>query len=305
MNTFLAKAALTGGKVMMVIGKNLPKILVVGGCAGFLVTCGLTAKAAVQVEGKLDNHNEKMDEITKKYDEKRKDSGSEQIFDEETAELKAEKRRFAGEMVRLWAPPVLTGATSIGMVLWGFGILDGRYVATSAALQATEKSFRSYRKNVINDQGEEADRRYYYDVQDNAVISTSEDGTQKAEIAKTIEDQPKHPFARFFDESSTQWVNSPEMNLSFLLTQQNYANDKLHRDGHLFLNEVYDMLGLPHSQIGAVCGWVDDPKNGGDCFVDFGIWDSKNEFKRAFVNGYEPVILLDFNCDAGTIWDKI
>ena len=80
--------------------------------------------------------------------------------------------------------------------------------------------------------------------------------------------------------------------------QENYANDLLKTRGHLFLNEVYDMLGIPRTQAGQIVGWVYDEKNPvGDNFVDFGILDLYDEKKREFVNGYERTILLDFNVD--------
>ena len=68
------------------------------------------------------------------------------------------------------------------------------------------------------------------------------------------------------------------------------------------MNEVYDLLGLPRSQAGALVGWV--MTGDGDNFVDFGIYDTNNPSKRDFVNGYERSILLDFNVD-GVIHDLI
>ena len=89
----------------------------------------------------------------------------------------------------------------------------------------------------------------------------------------------------------------------FLKQQQNYANEMLKSKGHLFLNEVYDMLGIPRTKAGQVVGWVYDEKNPiGDNFVDFGLYDINREAVRNFVNGYERTILLDFNVD-GNIWD--
>ena len=88
----------------------------------------------------------------------------------------------------------------------------------------------------------------------------------------------------------------------FLKQQQVYATDMLKQRGHLFLNDVYDMLGILHSQEGAVVGWIYDEENPiGDNYVDFGIYDERN---ADFVNGYERSILLDFNVD-GYILDKI
>ena len=91
----------------------------------------------------------------------------------------------------------------------------------------------------------------------------------------------------------------------FLKDQQRYANDLLKSKGHLFLNEVYDMLGIPRTKAGQVVGWIYDEKHPvGDNFVDFGIYDIYNERARDFVNGYERTILLDFNVD-GNILDMI
>jgi hypothetical protein len=59
------------------------------------------------------------------------------------------------------------------------------------------------------------------------------------------------------------------------------------------------------TKAGHEVGWVYDEKNPvGDNFVDFGIYDLYNERARAFVNGYERTILLDFNVD-GVISDLI
>ena len=82
-----------------------------------------------------------------------------------------------------------------------------------------------------------------------------------------------------------------------------YANDLLKARGRLFLNEVYRMLGIDETKAGQVVGWVYNPDNPtGDNFVDFGIYNMQRERVRAFVNGYEPNILLDFNVD-GVIWN--
>jgi hypothetical protein len=75
----------------------------------------------------------------------------------------------------------------------------------------------------------------------------------------------------------------------------------LHARGHAFLNEVYDWLGIPRSKAGSVVGWVLSKQS--DNFIDFGIFDDNDE-TRAFVNGREGSVLLDFNVD-GVIFDKL
>lgn len=108
--------------------------------------------------------------------------------------------------------------------------------------------------------------------------------------------------AAWFNEKCIPWTKDPETNKFFLLHQQDYANEKLKARGYLFLNDVYDMLGIPRTKAGQVVGWVYDPESTtSDSYVDFGIFDTRNE---DFINGYENSILLDFNVD-GCILDQI
>jgi hypothetical protein len=115
-------------------------------------------------------------------------------------------------------------------------------------------------------------------------------------------DESLSVYARCFDESCPNWDKNPEMNLLFLKLAEVYCNEKLKSKGYLFLNEVYDQIGLPRSKAGQIVGWVYDEKNPiGDNYVDFGIYKTSN---ASFVNGYERSIWLDFNVD-GIIMDKI
>ena len=109
-------------------------------------------------------------------------------------------------------------------------------------------------------------------------------------------------YARFFDESSPAWRKDAEYNMIFLRQQEIYATDLLRARGHLFLNDVYGMLGIPCTKAGQVVGWIYDEKNPiGDNCVDFGLYDQCN---KDFINGYKNIILLDFNVD-GIILDKV
>jgi hypothetical protein len=85
----------------------------------------------------------------------------------------------------------------------------------------------------------------------------------------------------------------------FLQCQQNYFNQQLKARGHVFLNEIYDAIGLERSKAGTIVGWVTD--GNGDGYIDFGMFEDAS---RRFINGIEPSILLDFNVD-GVIYDLI
>lgn len=133
------------------------------------------------------------------------------------------------------------------------------------------------------------------------------DGCEVANITKNTETKMETKedtscYAKFFDDGCKGWTKDSEFNLIFLKQQQNYANELLRVKGHLFLNEVYDMLGIPRTKAGQTVGWTYNEKNPiGDNYVDFGI---NNDHNKDFVNGYVTDALLDFNVD-GNILDLI
>lgn len=117
-------------------------------------------------------------------------------------------------------------------------------------------------------------------------------------------------YARFFDDSCIGWTKDPEYNLAFLQSKQNYCNDLLKsransstiKTGYLFLNEVYDMLGIPRTKEGAVVGWVyNEEKPIGDNFVDFGLFRLNDERNSDFINGFKNTVILDFNVDGNIL----
>ena len=109
-------------------------------------------------------------------------------------------------------------------------------------------------------------------------------------------------YARFYNSSCLAWTTDSESNLHYLKQAEAQANAKLMVKKTLFLNDVYDMLGIPRSKAGMVVGWTYNKENPiGDNCVNFGIFESYNQ---DFVNGFTDYALLDFNVD-GCILDYI
>ena len=105
-------------------------------------------------------------------------------------------------------------------------------------------------------------------------------------------------YTYLFNKEAMGWSKDPVANKFFLLHQQDYANEKLKYQGHLFLNDVFDMLGMPKTKAGQVVGWIYCENNiDGDNYVDFGLVD----LGRVGVDGS---IVLNFNVD-GYILDQI
>lgn len=109
-------------------------------------------------------------------------------------------------------------------------------------------------------------------------------------------------YTTVFGDGCKGWTKNPVYNKMFLLEQQRYFNDILRAKGHLFLNEVYDGLGMPRTYMGQVVGWFYDEKEPiGDNFIDFGL---RNEYNQDFMDGKSRDAILSFNVD-GNILDRL
>ena len=297
----MSKLTRTLNRVGLKLKKHSPEILVVTGVVGTVASAVMACKATTKIDEVLAETKDNIDK-TKDYVEKK---GFSEKYTEEDykKDLTIFYAKGGLELVKLYAPSVALGALSITAILSGHNVLRKRNVALAAAYATVEKGFKEYRGRVVERFGEELDRELKYNIKAKEVEETSVDektGEEKVTKKTVNVADPNNysSYARFFDDGCTGWTKDPEYNLMFLKNQQRYANDLLKSRGHLFLNEVYDMLGIPRTKAGQVVGWIyDEEYPNGDNFVDFGIYDLYNEKARDFVNGYERTILLDFNVD--------
>lgn len=280
--------------------KYSPEILVVTGVVGTVASAVMACKATTKIDEVLAETKENI-EKTKNYVE---EHGHSEKYTEEDykKDLTIFYARGGMELLKLYAPSIALGTVSITAILAGHNILRKRNVALAAAYATVDKGFKEYRGRVIERFGKELDKELKYNIKAKELeeVTKNEDGTESIEKKTVNVADPNEysDYARFFDDGCAGWTKDPEYNLMFLKDQQRYANDLLKSKGHLFLNEVYDMLGIPRTKAGQAVGWIYDEKHpNGDNFVDFGIYDIYNEKKRDFVNGYERTILLDFNVD--------
>lgn len=292
------------------IKKHSPEILVGAGIVGVVTSGVMACKATTKLDEVLAEPKEKIDKIHELIEHPELvPEGKEYTEEDSKKDLTIMYVQSAVKVVKLYAPSVILGTVSIAAILGGHRILKKRNIALAAAYTTIDKSFKEYRGRVVERFGEELDKELRYNIKAKEIEETvvNEDGAETT-VTKTVnvsEMGEYSDYAKFFDDGCTGWTKDPEFNLMFLKDQQRYANDLLQSKGHLFLNEVYDMLGIPRTQAGQVVGWIYDEKHPiGDNKVDFGIYNTYNEANRNFVNGYERTILLDFNVD-GNILDMI
>ena len=276
------------GRAGLVLSKHAPTILTAAGTAGFIGTTILASKATLKVEETISEETALLVKVHEAH-EAGKLEDKDALHDKVILYT-----RMTTKLAKLYAPALILGAASIVSLATGHGIMLKRNASLAAAYAAVDQAFKTYKKKVESKFGKDA-------VID-ALVSTAEEDLTKNEL--TMEAiaavDGVSPYGVIFDSSNNNWSADEDLSMLHLKCQQQYANDILQTRGHIFLNEVYKMLGFPHTPAGAVTGWV---KGNGDDFVDFnifeGTFEGEDEKGRTVTKW-----ALDFNVD-GVMYDKI
>lgn len=284
--------------------KHSPEIMVVAGVVGTVASTVLACKATTKLEAVL---AETKANVAKVHEVLADPAIEDEVYSAEDGkkDIAIFYAKGAFEVVKLYAPSVILGGLSIASILTSHNVMRKRNVALAAAYSVVDKGFKEYRGRVVERFGEALDRELKYNVKVEEVKETvvDEETGKKKTVKSTVEVADPNEYsdyARFFDDGCLGWEKDAEMNLFYLRRQQDFANELFQAKGYLFLNDVYDMLGIPRTRAGQTVGWIYDPNNpdhDGDNFIDFGIYDMHRRANRDFVNGIERVILLDFNVD--------
>lgn len=303
------KLTRTASRFGLQLKKHSPEILIVAGIVGGVTSAVMACKATTKIDLILADAKDKIDTIHEcAANPEMKDQYTEE---DSKKDLALVYTQTGLKLAKLYGPALLLGAASVGCILASNNIIRHRNAALVAAYTAVDNSFKDYRGRVIERFGKELDRELKYNIKSEEIEEISVDESGKETIVKKTIDvagtDPNvySPYSVVFDDGNTGWDPDPELSKFFLIQQQNYANDRLKARGHLFLNEVYDMLGAQRTKAGAQVGWIYDEKHPiGDNYVDFGMFDIHKVKARDFINGYERSIVLDFNVD-GVILDHI
>lgn len=311
-NNWLSKVSKSAvkfaGKAEFTIKKNSPEILLGAGIVGFVGTIVLACRATCRADEVLEFHRRKIKDINDAKEIADADPEGEMSYDIEIYRQDKAVRylKTTGSLAKLYAPTIAVGTLSLACILTSRNIMQKRYLGVVAAYNGLSAAFEEYRKRVRDEYGEGLDKHFRYGTTYDELPVYDENGKktkEKEQVEKTETGMVMQTddSCRFFDSSNPNWDKNPTFSMMWLRGQQNILNDILHTRGHVFLNEVYDALGFPHTPQGAVLGWIDGE---GDNCIDFGLYDPNKESVRRFVNGVDNVIMLEFNHD-GVIWDKI
>jgi hypothetical protein len=298
---FKALAAVAGklSHPALRVQKHSPAILFGVGVVGVVGTVVLACRSTLKLEEVLENRQEELQKVNEVQAMAREDYSDLDAKRDKTIVY----TKLVMDIAKLYALPIVIGAASIGALTGAHFILNKRNVALSAAYAAIDKGFKEYRQRVVDEFGPDKDKELRYATKEHTIVEEGENGPETKTVKRVGLDKEGHSiYARCFDETNPKWKREMSYNQVYIQCQQNYANDRLRAKGHLFLNDVYKMLGFEDTKEGQIVGWVWNGK--GDNFVDFGVFEGDEFSAIQFVEGEEPSVWLDFNVD-GVVWDQI
>lgn len=285
------------------ISKHAPTILSVTASAGVIATGYLAWKAGTRFEDVEGRDWDRRKECLRNADT---------IPDEDVPKIERKNRiLFILDTVRTVAPAAIVGAATITMIYFSNSISKKRLAAMGAAYATLQTAFDGYKRTMVEALGKESVDKILKPKLPNVgksaeEILSSDNKSDAANVSDAVVNSLKtlSPYARVIaEESSTCWDPNEDYTSQNLAAVQLWANRRLERKGHLFLNEVFDQLGLSRTREGSIVGWL---KNGeGDNYVSFGDFDAS--IYRVPSDDYTRIdsnFIVDFNVD-GVIWDRI
>lgn len=284
------------GHMKLTFKRNAPQIMLAAGVVGAVTATVFACKATVEFNDTVKEARAQIEDIR----------SNDTISDDERSKaITSCYLKTAVRGVSLYMPAVVLGGLSIASIVTSNRILQERNVALATAYVGLENKFKSYRERVIDRVGEQVEYEIYNGLKAKEVTETvvDENGEEHT-VTKTVYEKTGDGCSMYealFDQKSRSYENDPNYNLMFVQQCERNANIKLHRQGHLFLNEVLDMLDLPRTKAGNIVGWVYNDADCDICGVDFGLGQPRC---REFLAGHECCVWLDFNVQ-GNILNKV
>lgn len=303
--TVSSAVAKAGGKALLKCKKISPELLLAGG-----IVCGVAAVVTAVIATRKACDDEPLRDI-----EEELEGVEAEVKKEEDNEVKKELRWKALKLwgkkgvrfLQLYAIPIGLTVLSIGLILGSHGVLKGRYLGMAAAYTALDDSFKGYRQRIRDIAGEEAEARFYNGTDDLEIKTVNEEGKKEkktVQVRKPGLEKVDSPYEFDFNKGTAPFVATTDTahNFMTLRAESEWANDKLHAQGYLFLNDVLEEIGIHPVPWGQLVGWL--AKGDGDGFVDFGVSEYYTDDIADMIDGNIPNIHLNFNCD-GPIYTLI
>ena len=280
-------------RTVLKLKKNSPQILFVGGIIGTVATTVLASRAtlkAVPVMNELTEAREALDVGVTTGEVDRDHYGQIAVQQYTVAAM---------DLTKLYGPVVIIGVGSLYALTKSHQQLNARNTALTVAYTGLFKTFEAYRARVQADLGPERDRQFLHGTVQEEIEYVDKQGKTRTKEITALDASSAAALTLYYDKDCGSWVKHPGYNQNTLDGIEVWANTLLQKQGHLFLNELYDLLKVPHTKEGAILGWVHKDYGNNDTFITLGHGSDTD-----FVNGFKTDVMLEFNIH-GPILDLI
>ena len=234
----------------------------------------------------LEDHNAVREQIQQIPDEQQR-----QI---ETTKLYGTTTRRS---IMNYTGPVLTAITGFGFIVAGDVTLRSWNTSLSTALALKNEAFDTYRQNTRERFGDEVDQQLLRGEKPVEVThipaenEKDENGKKKKPYTETVldtnPDALANEHARYFTPKNVNWRENEDFMFNFFKGILSVWKERLSREGHVVLNDVYRDFGFDDAKNGLIAGWVK-----GD---DLDIIVTKKKIPDEFGQPMEAY-LIEFNC---------
>ncbi len=288
--------------------RNGPTIGLVVGLASLGYTVYSACKATMRLEETMALHCNEIQKVKDTYNDREEVIAMGLTEKDRRHDIFVVYTRTVIDLAKLYGPSIIAGGIGITSIICAHNAQSRRIQSLAAAYSALQGVFDRYRRVVRARYGEEAD---FYGMNgmiadtDKTVEIKNKDGETEERQVYTLDTSTADTgYSCLFGPTSGEFErHDPDYNIAYIRARQAEANNMLDMRGHLFLNEVYDLIygdGERRTLAGQYVGWTKD--GDGDGYVDFRI---KVLHSEPFDDGkpFEaPPILIDPNVD-GVIMD--
>lgn len=271
-------------KVGIKVAKRKPEIMLGLGLTSIVTGAVYIGTSSVKAVHILDERKELLAKIEEAKALCDKDGENVEYSDKDAkADLVTVNVQTGVKLCKLYLPAAGLILGGVGLILGSHREMSNRYKSLLAAYNTVDKSYKLLKEKMRSTE-----------------LQQTEDG--ELEPAAELEEEA-FAYARVFDANNPNWRADSDYNYLYIQNAERYFNDLLRSRGHVFLNEVYDALGFPHTKEGAIVGWVYD--TGVDHTTHNNI--TLNMYDEEWFMGCESAynsIFIDFNVD-GVIYDLI
>lgn len=225
---------------------------------------------------------------------------------EDKKELRKSYLSEAGYLAKEYAGPAMAIVTGEALKVGTVVHLERTVGELTLGIAALQTQISDMRAAMVNELGEEKTEDILRGLEESQ-DETCGDGLYSPNI------KGLSPYAVVFDENHPWWMEDPRYRLKNFHMAQNFMNDRLvqlstHSNLRyrkpVYMNDIYEELKYPDTELGSHAGYFFDPQNHPevDNMIEFIFVDTETGKRiTEFPDGIDRPVYVDFNVNYGYV----